>query len=117
MDIKVNSTIHKGMPYRFYHGKTGVVWNVTKRAVGVEVNKVHREKVLKKQIHVRIEHVGERGWVHFRCEDGAGLGCRGQRGGGEQRRRRISRVILGLPYSSLDSPFFLRYLIPPLTEA
>ena len=42
---------------------------------------------------------------------------RGQRGGGEQRRRRISRVILGLPYSSLDSPFFFRYLIPPLTEA
>ena len=57
VDIKVNSTVHKGMPYRFYHGKTGVVWNVTKRAVGVEVNKVHREKVLKKRIHVRIEHV------------------------------------------------------------
>ena len=29
----------QGMPHKYYHGKTGVVWNVTKRAVGVEVNK------------------------------------------------------------------------------
>lgn len=27
------------MAFKWYHGKTGVVWNVTKRAVGVEVNK------------------------------------------------------------------------------
>ena len=27
------------MPFKYYHGKTGVVWNVTKRAVGVAVNK------------------------------------------------------------------------------
>lgn len=29
----------QGMPHKYYHGKTGVVWNVTKRSVGVEVNK------------------------------------------------------------------------------
>lgn len=29
----------QGMPHKVYHGRTGVVWNVTKRAVGVEVNK------------------------------------------------------------------------------
>jgi hypothetical protein len=28
------------MPHKWYAGKTGVVWNVTKRAVGVEVNKI-----------------------------------------------------------------------------
>ena len=39
VDIKVNSAVHKGMPFKVYHGRTGVVWNVTKRAVGVEVNK------------------------------------------------------------------------------
>lgn len=39
VDIKVNGAIHKGMPHKFYHGRTGRVWNVTKRAVGVEVNK------------------------------------------------------------------------------
>lgn len=27
------------MAFKWYHGKTGVVWNVTKRALGVEVNK------------------------------------------------------------------------------
>jgi ribosomal protein L21E len=27
------------MAFKWYHGKTGVVWNVTKRALGVEVYK------------------------------------------------------------------------------
>ena len=27
------------MPHKFYHGKSGRVWNVTKRAVGVEMLK------------------------------------------------------------------------------
>ena len=39
VDIKGNGAFHKGMPYKFYHGKTGRVFNVTKRAVGVIVNK------------------------------------------------------------------------------
>ena len=39
VDIKVNGAVHKGMPHKFYHGRTGRVWNVTKRAIGVEVNK------------------------------------------------------------------------------
>ncbi|KAL9667278.1 hypothetical protein QQ045_001629 [Rhodiola kirilowii] len=43
VDVKVNSAIHKGMPHKFYHGRTGKVWNVTKRAIGVEI--------IKKRIH------------------------------------------------------------------
>lgn len=39
VDIKVNSAVHAGMPFKWYHGKTGIIWNVTKRALGVEVNK------------------------------------------------------------------------------
>jgi large subunit ribosomal protein L21e len=39
IDIKVNGAVHKGMPHKFYHGRTGRVWNVTKRAIGVEINK------------------------------------------------------------------------------
>ncbi|KAH0721223.1 hypothetical protein MTR67_046023 [Solanum verrucosum] len=57
VDIKVNGAIHKGMPHKFYHGRTGRVWNITKRAVGVEVNKQVRDRILRKRIHVRIEHV------------------------------------------------------------
>jgi large subunit ribosomal protein L21e len=39
VDIKINSAVHAGMPHKWYHGKTGIIWNVTKRSVGVEVNK------------------------------------------------------------------------------
>jgi large subunit ribosomal protein L21e len=44
VDIKVNSAVHAGMPHKWYHGKTGIIWNVTKRAVGVEVNKQVRAR-------------------------------------------------------------------------
>ncbi|KAJ8448116.1 hypothetical protein Cgig2_031840 [Carnegiea gigantea] len=85
VDIKVNGAIHKGMPHKFYHGRTGRVWNVTKRAIGVEVNKQVfffysdqsslmvssaclstrlpsqivqvGNRIIAKRIHVRIEHV------------------------------------------------------------
>ena len=39
VDIKVDSSVHKGMPFKFYQGRTGVVFNVNKRALGVTVNK------------------------------------------------------------------------------
>ncbi|BBN13168.1 large subunit ribosomal protein L21e [Marchantia polymorpha subsp. ruderalis] len=57
VDIKVNGAVHKGMPHKFYHGRTGVVWNVTKRAVGVVMNKQVGNRIIRKRIHVRIEHV------------------------------------------------------------
>ncbi|XP_054799926.1 60S ribosomal protein L21-2-like [Prosopis cineraria] len=57
VDIKVNGAVHKGMPHKFYHGRTGRVWNVTKRAIGVEVNKQVGNRIIRKRIHVRVEHV------------------------------------------------------------
>nr|ADV03054.1 ribosomal protein L21 [Amphidinium carterae] len=57
VDIVVDPSIQKGMPYGFYHGRTGVIFNVNKNAVGVEVNKVVGNHQLKKRIHVRVEHV------------------------------------------------------------
>jgi large subunit ribosomal protein L21e len=44
-------------PPRYYHGRTGIVYNVAKRAVGVEVNKVIRNRVEKKRVNIRIEHI------------------------------------------------------------
>lgn len=38
VDINVNGTAQYGMPYKIYQGRTGVVWNITKRAVGVEIH-------------------------------------------------------------------------------
>ena len=57
VDIKANGSIHKGMPFKGYHGRTGVVFDVTKTAVGVEVNKQVRNRIIKKRIHVKVEHV------------------------------------------------------------
>jgi len=57
VDVKGNGAVHKGMPFKAYHGKTGRVYNVTQHALGVIVNKRHRGKILPKRINVRIEHV------------------------------------------------------------
>ena len=57
VDVRGDGSVHKGMPHKIYHGKTGIVWNVTKRAIGVQINKQVRNRIVPKRIHVRIEHV------------------------------------------------------------
>jgi len=64
VDIKGNGAIQKGMPYKYYHGKTGRVFNVTRRAVGVVVNKKLGNRIIPKKINVRIEHI-----KHSKCRD------------------------------------------------
>lgn len=64
VDVKGNGAIQKGMPYKFYHGKTGRVFNVTRRAVGIVVNKQLGNRIIPKKINVRIEHVR-----HSKCRD------------------------------------------------
>lgn len=57
VDVKANGAVQKGMPHKFYHGKTGIVFNVTKRALGVIMQKKVRSRFIEKRISVRIEHV------------------------------------------------------------
>lgn len=57
VDIKANGAVQKGMPHKFYHGKTGVVYNVTKSAVGVIVQKQVGNRYIEKRVNLRIEHV------------------------------------------------------------
>lgn len=57
VDIKANGAVHKGMPHKYYHGRTGQIWNVTPHAVGVEVNKRVRNRIIVKRLHVRIDHI------------------------------------------------------------
>ena len=40
-----------------YHGKTGIVYNVTPRAVGVICYKVVNGRYLEKRVNIRVEHV------------------------------------------------------------
>mmetsp|Transcript_57991 Transcript_57991/g.92120 ORF Transcript_57991/g.92120 Transcript_57991/m.92120 type:complete len:164 (-) Transcript_57991:485-976(-) len=55
--IKMDPAIHKGMAHRIYHGKTGVVWNVTRNAIGVLVKKKVGNRYRTKKLTVRVEHV------------------------------------------------------------
>ena len=64
VDVKGNGAVQKGMPYKYYHGKTGRVFNVTRRAVGVVVNKQLGNRILPKRINVRVEHI-----KHSKCRD------------------------------------------------
>ena len=57
VDIVVDASVQKGMPYSFYHGRSGVVFNVNRNAVGVEVNKIVGNRQLRKKMHIRIEHL------------------------------------------------------------
>ena len=45
------------MPFKHYHGRTGVVFNVNKRAVGVIVNKEVNGRILRKQLHISTPHL------------------------------------------------------------
>ncbi|KAI9885662.1 MAG: 60S ribosomal protein L21A [Watsoniomyces obsoletus] len=57
VDIKANGAVQKGMPYKVYHGKTGVIYNVTKSAVGVIVYKRVGNRYIEKRVNVRVEHI------------------------------------------------------------
>jgi len=57
VDIKANAAQQKGMPHKYYHGRTGVVYNVTPSAVGVIVHKVVGNRYMEKRVNLRVEHV------------------------------------------------------------
>lgn len=64
VDVAVNGAVQKGMPHKYYHGKTGIVYNVTKSSVGVIFYKVVGNRYLEKRVSVRVEHV-----KHSKCRD------------------------------------------------
>eukprot|EP00171_Calliarthron_tuberculosum_P010211 IDg10211t1 len=57
VDIRINSAVLKGMPHKFYQGRTGRIFNISRTSVGVEVSKTVGNRVIMKRFHVRIEHV------------------------------------------------------------
>ncbi|CCW60756.1 unnamed protein product [Phytomonas sp. EM1] len=57
VDVVADSAVRAGMPHKYYHGRTGIVWNVTPRGVGVIINKPVRTRTLRKRICVRFEHI------------------------------------------------------------
>ncbi|KAK4983254.1 60S ribosomal protein L21A [Elasticomyces elasticus] len=57
VDVVANGAVQKGMPYKVYHGKTGVIYNVTKSAVGVILYRQVGNRYIEKRVNVRIEHI------------------------------------------------------------
>merc|ERR1712050_733505 len=57
VDILVDSSIHKGLPHYFYHGRTGRIFNLNKTSAGVVVNKQVRNRIIPKKMNIRIEHL------------------------------------------------------------
>ncbi|TPX46525.1 hypothetical protein SeMB42_g03651 [Synchytrium endobioticum] len=57
VDIKANGSIHQGMPHKYYHGKTGVIYNVTKSSVGIICYKTVGNRKIEKRLNIRVEHL------------------------------------------------------------
>ncbi len=57
VDVVCNGAVQKGMPYKYYHGKTGVVYNVTKTSLGVLLHRPVGNRYIAKRINVRLEHI------------------------------------------------------------
>lgn len=47
----------KSLPHKWYHGKTGVVFNITKSSVGIIIQKPVGNRYIEKRLAVRVEHV------------------------------------------------------------
>ena len=65
VDIIVDGSQHKGMPFKYYHGRTGRVFNINPRAIGVEIQKEVGSRYINKRVHVRLEHIRK-----SKCRDG-----------------------------------------------
>merc|ERR1719263_1704585 len=50
VDVIADGSVQKGMPFKFYHGKTGVIFDVTKHSVGVVVNKRVGGRIIPKRL-------------------------------------------------------------------
>lgn len=48
----------------YLNSRTGIIYNVTKSAVGVIINKVVGNRYIEKRVNVRIEHI-----KHSKCRD------------------------------------------------
>jgi large subunit ribosomal protein L21e len=57
VDITANSSIQRGLPYKFYHGKTGKIFSITKSSAGVKVEKKVGNKKITKRLNIRLEHL------------------------------------------------------------
>ncbi len=83
------------MPHKFYHGRTGVVFNVNKRAIGLNVNKIVNGRIISKKIHVSIPHVHKskcRDEIIRRVKENEAIKAAAKKGGAKQNLKRQHKV-------------------------
>jgi large subunit ribosomal protein L21e len=106
------------MPHKHYHGRTGVIFNVNKRAVGVTVKKLVNGRIIKKDLHVAIPHVYKskcRDEIIKRVQDNEAAKAAARTGGVKKNLKRVNELprvahfytpvdmttITAIPYSDL----------------
>lgn len=57
VDILNDGAIHKARTYRIFHGRTGRVFNVNPRSIGVALHKTVRNRKELKHLNIRVEHI------------------------------------------------------------
>lgn len=57
VDCKIDSSVVKGMPHKYYHGKTGIVFNVNPNSYGVIFYRRVHGKRIERSMHIRPEHL------------------------------------------------------------
>jgi large subunit ribosomal protein L21e len=57
VDIVINSSEQRGMPYKFYQGKTGKIFKISENTIGVLIHKIVGNRKILKKINIRIEHL------------------------------------------------------------
>jgi large subunit ribosomal protein L21e len=57
VDVKADGAHQKGRPHKIYHGRTGKIFSISKRGMGVVVNKRVNNRIEPKRIYIGIEHI------------------------------------------------------------
>lgn len=57
VDIVVNPAMMKGMPHKYYHGRTGQIYDVKPRSVNIALYKRVRGRYVIKKVVARVEHI------------------------------------------------------------
>eukprot|EP01064_Diplonema_japonicum_P030915 TRINITY_DN5383_c0_g2_i1.p2 TRINITY_DN5383_c0_g2~~TRINITY_DN5383_c0_g2_i1.p2 ORF type:complete len:160 (+),score=41.77 TRINITY_DN5383_c0_g2_i1:55-534(+) len=92
VDVVGDPAIQKSLPHKVYHGKTGIVWNVTPRALGVIVNKRVGPRIIRKRINVRVEHVRK-----SKCQDDLKARVANNIALQKAGKKRVKRTPAGVP--------------------
>mmetsp|Transcript_31195 Transcript_31195/g.43620 ORF Transcript_31195/g.43620 Transcript_31195/m.43620 type:complete len:100 (-) Transcript_31195:115-414(-) len=53
------------MPFKLYHGRTGRIFNINPRSIGVKILKKVGHRFIEKMLHIRVEHIKKSS-----CRDG-----------------------------------------------